>query len=45
MTIYKAYTIKAAREKAAKMRKMGYVCSVYKLKGNNGYSITVKRKK
>lgn len=43
MTVYKAYSKDAARAKASKMRKMGYVCNLYKLKGK-GYSITVKKK-
>jgi len=43
MTVYKAHTIAAARDKASKMRKMGYVSNIYKLKGK-GYGITVKRK-
>ena len=44
MATYKAYSKDAAREKAKKMRKMGYNCSIYNLKGK-GYSITVKKKK
>jgi len=39
---YKAYSKPAAKMKATKMRKMGYNCSVFKLK--KGYGISVKRK-
>lgn len=43
MATYKAYSKAAAQEKARKMRKMGYNCNLYKLKGK-GYSVTVKKK-
>ena len=42
---YKAYSKEAAREKAMKMRRMGYQCSLYKLKGTGKWGITAKRKR
>ena len=41
---YKAYSKEAARDKAAKMRKMGYNSSLYKLKGAGKWGVTCKRK-
>jgi len=41
---YNAYSKEAAREKAAKMRKMGYNSTIYKCKGVGKWGITAKRK-
>ena len=40
---YTAYSKEAAREKAAKMRKMGYQSTIFKMKGGK-WGITAKRK-
>ena len=41
---YTAYSKEAAREKAAKMRKMGYQSTIFKMKGAGKWGITAKRK-